>query len=214
MSADGGRPELDGLSDLQRRGATAAGEVFERFIARLEVPDQRSPRPAYGRERGNGAAAASPATLAQARAAVARAIDLYAELFQETFDLYADLVEQGARPPGVGVTAADGTGSPVTLAGLPGQRAVAPVWIHNATEAPVTGVTLRITGLTASDGAGIGASSGSFTPARLDVAAGSSGSARLSVTIPPAAAPTIYHGLVLASSLPWASLAVRLVVQP
>jgi hypothetical protein len=105
-------------------------------------------------------------------------------------------------------------GSPVELAGAPGTDARAPVWIHNSTDEPVNGLALRMTGLTADDGAAIDASTGTFSPSKLDVPAGASGCSQLAVGIPPTAAPGTYHGHVLATGLAGASLYLRLDVRP
>jgi hypothetical protein len=86
------------------------------------------------------------------------------------------------------------------------------VWIHNSTTAAVGDVALRMTDLTAHDGARIAASAAAFAPASLHVGPAASRSSSLSVRVPGSAAPGTYVGHVLATGLPGTSLDVRLVV--
>ena len=74
-------------------------------------------------------------------------------------------------------------------------------------------VALRLTDLAAHDGATVAGAHGTFSPASLDVAAGGSGSATLQIAVPQGAPAGAYHGLVLASGLPAASVPVLLVVR-
>jgi hypothetical protein len=204
MTADDPRGEY---TNVQRQGMDAVSDAFERFIEQLPpfagpaAPGFATPDPGAG-----------PADLRQIRAAVTRAIDVYADLLQRTFDLFADALEERARQPGATMSAY--AGSPVELAGAPGTDARAPVWIHNSTDEPVNGLALRMTGLTADDGAAIDASTGTFSPPKLDVPADASGCSQLAVGIPPTTVPGIYHGHVLATGLAGASLYLRLVVHP
>ena len=79
----------------------AARDVFDRLIAELDGFDGRPTRTgadlgtSYGD--GNGA---GPADLPQLRAAVARTIDVYADLFRRTLEVYADVVESVLRTNG------------------------------------------------------------------------------------------------------------------
>jgi hypothetical protein len=196
------------LSQVQRRGIATAMDVFDRLIAELDGFDGRRPwvDPLLG-----GPDGAEPSDLPQLRAAVARTIDVYADLLRRSIELYADVVESVMRSGGA---EADGRGAEVTLAGSPGTEAVAAVWIHNTTPAPVDAVALRMTDLTAHDGSRIAASAASLTPEHLDVGPGASRSSSLSVRVPDSAAPGLYVGHVLAAGLPEARLAVCLVVAP
>ena len=200
------------LSDLQRRGIATAMEVFDRLIEEVDGFDGRRLRDLDLGGSDRGAAAAGPTDLPQLRAAVARTIDVYADLFRHTLELYADVVESVLRSNGAGAPAADAGGAEVALAGAPGAEAVTVVWIHNASTEPVGGVALRMTDLTAHDGARIAASVARFVPSRLDVGPASSGSSSLSVLVPESAAPGTYVGHVLATGLPGTRLGVCLVV--
>jgi hypothetical protein len=202
------------LSDLQRRGIATAMEVFDRLIEEVDGFDGRRLRDLDLGGPDRGAAAAGPADLPQLRAAVARTIDVYADLFRHTLELYADVVESVLRSNGTGAPAADAGGAEVALAGSPGAEAVTVVWIHNASAEAVDAVALRMTDLTAHDGARILASAARFAPSRLDVGPASSGSSSLSVLVPESAAPGTYVGHVLATGLPGTRLGVCLVVAP
>jgi len=200
----------DDLSDVQWRGITAARDVFDRLVAELDGFDGRPPRtgPELGGPDGNGA---GPADLPQLRATVARTIDVYADLFRRTLEVYADVVESVLRTGGPAAPAPDAGGAEVGLAAAAGAEAVAAVWIHNTTEAPVD-VVLRITDLTAHDGAVVEASWAAFAPPRLHVGAGASRSSELTVRVPRSAAPATYVGHVLSTGMPETRLAVCLVV--
>lgn len=197
------------LSDVQRRGMATAMEVFDRLVEELDGFDGRRPRAdaALG-ERDHR----EPSDFPQLRAAVARTVDVYAELFRRTVELYADVVESVLRSNGT--AEADGRGAEVALAGSPGTEAVAAVWIHNSTSGAVDSVALRMTDLTAHDGTRIAAAAASFAPERLDVGPSGSRSSSLSVRVPAAATPGTYVGHVLATGLPGTRLAVCLVVAP
>jgi len=180
----------------------AASELFDRLLA--EVAGRETPalrvdealRALESETGGNG--------MPQMRAAVARAIDLYADLFRETFTLYADVVEAAVRGPRASVA--------VELSGRPGAEAATPVWIHNTSQAPLSAIALRITDLAAHDGSNVAAAVATFAPAAFDVPAGASASATLAIAVPRAAAPGAYHGHVLAAGLPAVSVPVRLLV--
>jgi hypothetical protein len=204
----------DGLTDIQRRGIESIADVFERFIEQVEsLNDRRLPADSDAEAGADLPSDPDPVGIPQLRAAVARTVGLYADLFQQTFDVYADLVEAGLRSRRVAVSAVDGTGSSIRLAGSPGAEARASVWIHNSTDTPLTGSRLRMTDLTSHDGAVIAGSLGTFSPASLEVAASASGSSRLAVTIPATAVAGAYHGHVLATGVPEASLPLHLVVE-
>ena len=200
------------LTDMQRQSVAAASGLFDQLIdevqqretPRLEVNELLSPLAADG----DGSA-----PLAQIRTSVTRAIDLYSELLNEAFGVYADAVEQVLRRgDGTRPASASGAGSPVTLSARPGGEATANVWLHNLTSTPMTGARLWMTSLTAHNGSTLGEIACGFTPAALDVEPGSSASAALSLTVPSQAAAGGYHGLVLASGAPAASVPLLLTV--
>jgi hypothetical protein len=202
---------LRALSDMQRAGIAAAAEVFERLIA--DVSGREAPRLRVGETlAGLGDAGAGAGSLPQMRAAMAQAIDLYADLFRETFSLYADVVELAVRGGTATLSATRATGAPVALSAEPGHAALAPLWVHNATDAALTGIAPRVTDLAAHDGATVPGALATFEPVAFDVAPGASSSTMLAVAVPPSAPAGAYHGHVLAAGLPEASVAVRLVV--
>jgi hypothetical protein len=204
--SDGDRSDL---SALQRRGVATAMEVFERLIEELDGVERRRPKADAGfKDSDDG----GPADLPALRAAAARTIDVYADLFRRTLELYADVVESVARSTGPAAAEPDRTGAQVALAASPGTEAIATVWMHNATAAPVEDIALHMTDLTAHDGARIPASAAAFVPARVDVGAAASRSSSLSLHVPHSASDGTYVGHVLATGLPGTSLTVRLVV--
>jgi hypothetical protein len=196
------------LSGTRQRGVDSAAQVFDRLIEQVEELGRARPRPDRGLDDldgGTGPAAGIP----QVRAAAAAAIDMYAELFQRTFELYADLVESTAGPDGPTPSADRPT---VHLAGSPDTCAETTVWAHNTTDAPAGGLTLRLTDLTAHDGTVIRAAASSFAPGRLTIDPGNSASSWLSLAIPADAPEGVYYGYVLATGLPEANAPIRLVV--
>jgi hypothetical protein len=201
------------LTDAQRQSVAAASAVFEQLID--EVRQREMPRLKVDELLGQlGGDANGAAMLTQLRGSVARAIDLYADLLGETFTLYADAIEQVlGRGGGARGDSPSRTGSPVTLTASPGEVASAAVWLHNVTPSPLAAAQLRLTSLTAHDGGTLHDVAFSFAPPTLDVAAGSSASSTLSVTLPADAVPGAYHGQVLASGAPTASVPVLLTVR-
>jgi hypothetical protein len=196
---------LSALTDVQRRGMDAAGQVIEGFIAGLD--GERSSRPAgpdvelaNDQEPGFG----------QLRISVARALDLYTDLVRRSFEGYADLVEQTLRARGVRLHGVGDGQAELTLQGTAGEQATGTVWLHNTTDQPASAV-LRLTGLTAHDGLVVPATSGSFQPAAIHLAPGASVSTGLVVALQGVAA-RVYRGHVLAGGLPDAALPLRLVV--
>jgi len=201
------------LTELQLRGIAAASEVFDRLAAELGgggVRDSTSPQPGAF----NGASASGdPVGRQQLRSAAARLIDLFAGLFQQTFETYVELAQAIVQPPVPGVGVSAGASGDLSLGGSAGGNAGATVWVHNVTGDAAGEIVPRLTDLTAHTGARIDASLARFVPGALHVAAGASVSSMLSLAIPPCAAPGVYYGHVLATGLPSAGLAVRLVVE-
>ncbi|MBI5104641.1 MAG: hypothetical protein HZB46_06590 [Solirubrobacterales bacterium] len=196
MSAHDGSPG----ESAARLFAQLMAEVAGREVPRLR-PDEALRALEDAGDRG------LPAAGPQMRAAVARAIDLYADLFRETFSVYADLVDLTATGRG------GAAGAPVSMVGARGGEARSPVWLHNQTASPLSDVALRVTDLAAHDGALVAGARGAFSPPVLDIPAGASASATLALPLPAEATPGSYHGLVLASGLPSASVPVLLVVE-
>jgi hypothetical protein len=178
----------------------AATDVFERLVESLDASTPAAPRPAR-------ATGAERVRLVQLRSAMARAIDLYGDLFQQTFETYAELAQAALQP-----RPATAGGAPLALEGPPGGLAAVTVWIHNTTADDVRGAAFRLTDLTAHDGATVDAGCGSFLPGSIDVEPGGSRDAILSVAVPASAPVGLYFGHVLAAGLPTAGLAVCLAV--
>jgi hypothetical protein len=104
---------------------------------------------------------------------------------------------------------------PVTLAGRPGASATASLWVHNIGAVPVSALALRLTALTAEDGATLAGSHGTLHPARVDVDPEASAEVHVTVAVPAGAAPGVYAGHVRGQGLPGTSaVPVRLVVDP
>ena len=209
----------DALSELQLRGIAAASELFDQLAAELGA----------GADGANGASAADgpppphaapapstggdPVGQQQLRAAAARMIDLFAGLFQQTFESYVDLAQGIVAGSAGGVAVSAGAACDLSLSGPAGGNAGTTVWIHNSTAEATGEIVLRLTDLTSHTGRRIDAALARFVPATLLVAPGASGSAMLSLAIPPRAQPGVYHGHVLAGGLPTAALPVQLVVE-
>lgn len=216
------------LADLQLRGIEAAADAFDRLAAELEGTVNGIGRADAGAgAHGEQEAPATPRRPCQQqqpppesdqigqqqlRSAAARTIDLFAGLFQQTFETYVELAQAIVQPPQAGAAPPAPASAVLSFGARPGANAGATVWIHNTTPGHATGVALRLTDLTASSGARIDASLGRFVPGTLDVAAGASGSSMLSLTIPQRVVPGVYHGHVLAAGLGDAGLPIRLVV--
>lgn len=199
------------LDDLRMRGITAAAEVFDRLTAELGAGAGRDEAP---RAAANGAPVGSdPVGQQQLRAAAARMIDLFAGLFQQSFEAYVELAQAIVQPPSGGVAVSAGGGAGLTLGAAAGANACATVWVHNPTIEPAPSVTLRLTDCTAPDGARIDATLARFAPAALAVGAGESASALLSLAIPARMACGVYFGHVLTAELPDVALPVRVEVK-
>lgn len=189
------------LTELQRLGFDTAEQVIKGYVDLLGLERQPSSAdPSNGHEPG----------FTQLRVNVARALDLYGELVRRSFEGYADLLERGLRLGGVRLGAEDE--SPLTVrAAAAADRASGTVWVHNTTDRP-TSVELRLTDLTAHDGAVVRSCRGCFTPTAVTAAPGGSASARLEIRLD-GAAPGVYHGHVLAGGQPDGALPVRLVAE-
>jgi hypothetical protein len=185
--------ERPALTERQRAAVDTAAAVFDSLVE----PPPVAPFPSDG----DGGP----------RAGVAAAVGLFFDVVQRIVDGYVDLAEQ------VGAVGSNGSvgssGEPITLHARPGETAEAPVWIHNMGPRLVRGIALRLTGLTAADGAELKAGPAAFEPGELAVGPAASGQAVLTVPVPTDAAPGSYHGHVLGSGETEAAVPVRLVVQ-
>lgn len=145
------------------------------------------------------------------RAAVARSLDTFSDLVAEMTAAFAEVVDTTLRSVDAGGAAQPD--QPVALAGPPGGRARATVWIHTTAGAPAEVVSLRLTDLTAHDGTVLPGSSASFVTSTTPAASTTRASAQIEVAIPTGLATGVYHGHVLAAGVPDAALPVRLRVE-
>jgi hypothetical protein len=209
--SDGLRPfePLRAVSEVQRQAIDNAGRIIGRL---LDVMDgARTDRDALEVPPGDGEDRQEPG-FQQIRANVARAIDLYMDLFQRTFEAYADLTEAALRRRDVTI-GGDGVGAspPAPLALRIGEDGVAEgeVWLHNATGAPVGPDRVSTTPLWSHAGDVVPAADVLIDPPVLPALAPGD-SARATVRIDTSCVPAgRYHGHLLT---PQAALAVDLTV--
>lgn len=193
------------MTDIQRQGWDEASRVITRFVDLLD--DAPPPRPS---DLGPKPVNDQVPEIEQLRRSVARALDLYTDLVQRSFESYADLMEQTLRARGLGLIADDRGIGLLNMCGAVGTKAVEAVWLHNTTQRSVSTVLL-LTHLTAHDGSVVPACVGDFDPAAVNVGPGASAAVRLSVLLHDVA-PGVYRGYVLAGGLQDAVLPIRLVV--
>jgi hypothetical protein len=125
------------------------------------------------------------------RVEMARAVDLYVDLFRRTFEAYADLTEAALRRRGVTVDgAAPGAAAPDATAGesltlvAGGDVGEAPFWVHNGTDAPTAPEPVTTTPLCAHTGEVVAAKRVWVEPSPLPaVAAGESAAAVVRVDL-------------------------------
>jgi hypothetical protein len=150
-SDDPGRlPPFDrmhAVGDVQRQAIDSASHIIGRFLDMVErSANDRDPL------RGPDGGDAEPG-FHQLRADVARAVDLYVDLFRRTFESYAELTESALRRRGVTI---DGDGSaptgPLALEAVDGGVAEGALWLHNSTEATIGPERVCATGLFSHDG--------------------------------------------------------------
>ncbi|MGH9192884.1 MAG: hypothetical protein ACRDZ0_10505 [Acidimicrobiales bacterium] len=131
---DGLRPfdPLRAVTDVQRQAIDNAGHIIGRLLEIMNRPP--TDRDALEVPAGDGDDLAEPG-FQQIRAIVARAIDLYMDLFQRTFEVYADLTETSLRRRDVTV-GGNGASPTAPLTLQVGEDGVAEgqLWLHNATD--------------------------------------------------------------------------------
>ena len=181
--------------DNRRRRMDRAITVFEQLLDSPDTADSSDEQ------------VSEPVRLAQVRAAVAGSFDVYSRLFLQTFDLYEDLVQEA-----LGTPAQTPQDASLIITGSADEPAEAPLWIHNTTGEDAADVAAWMTTLTAHEGSEIPGSSGAVTPMTLAVPAGGSRDVLLTIKVPMSTPPGLYHGHVLVTGLPSASLPVRLLV--
>jgi hypothetical protein len=206
--ADGLRPfdPLRAVTDVQRQAIDNAGNIIGRLLEMIDrPPTDRDPLDVPD---GQDADGPEPG-FHQIRANVARAIDLYVDLFRRTFEAYADLAETALRRRDVTV-GGDGASptAPLTLHVADGV-AEGELWLHNATDSPIGPDRVSATPLCSHTGQVIHAVDVTIEPSTLPaVPPGESASAAVRVDISRLPAGR-YHGHLLTSR---AALAVDLTV--
>jgi hypothetical protein len=200
---------LRAVSDVQRQAIDNAGRIIGRLLNVMDGAP--SDRDALEVPAGDGEDRPEPG-FQQIRANVARAIDLYMDLFQRTFEAYADLTEAALRRRDVTI-GGDGAGpspaAPLTLRIAEDGVAEGEVWLHNATGAPVGPDRVGTTPLSSHTGDVISAGDVLIDPHVLP-ALPPGESARATVRVDTSRVPPgRYHGHLLT---PRAALAVDLTV--
>lgn len=178
--------------DISRRAVEQATDVIGRLLQAFDVRAGTEPLDRAARHRSDG-----DAPVAQMRDAVGRAVDLYLDLFQRTFDVYIDTVERALR--GRSTTPSDGSGGDTfTLSATGGQPLVAgELFVHNFSGATAGPVAVRITDLTAHDGSVIRGDRARLEPPSID-ALDHAATAPVAVTLDlTAVRPGTYHGHAL-----------------
>jgi hypothetical protein len=205
--SSGSVPPFDPLrviGEVQRQAMDSAGRVISQF---LDLANE-----ANSAGTGTSSAPPPPGGFQQMRADVGRAVDLYVDLFQRTFEAYADLTETTLRQQGPSLRGDDDTG-PLTAAGPPGGTAEAKLWLHNLTDQPTAPARLTATVLTAHGGACIEADRIAVDPPELPSVPpqGSTGAVVRIDLAGSGAAPGVYYGHLLTAD---AALPLHLTVEP
>jgi hypothetical protein len=175
-SGDGGRvPPFDPLRTVgavQRQAIESAGRIIGEFLDLVERPPAPETQldAAATHHHGNGSTpdGSADTTFRQARADLARAVDLYVDLFRRTFEAYADLTESALRRRAV-TASGDGEGpaAPLVLRAGPDGVAEGKFWLHNTTDAAIPAGAVEVTALVAHGGAHIPAARASVDPPSL-----------------------------------------------
>jgi hypothetical protein len=198
---------LSAISELQAQGIRAASDIAQRLTDLLDsaVSPPRADAP--------GPHANGRASIRDLRGAVGRLIDLYGDVFQRTFDAYADLLEERARMgPHLDGGATGVVQVEVTTNG--GVRSgTSELWLGNGTDATTSGLRVMSTAFVGADGC-VPAASVILSPSVVDsLAPGAAARVAVSVEIDPGVPPGYYHGYVLVPELPGEALPLRLLVR-
>lgn len=205
---------FEALTNLQRQGIAAASEVAERFTQMLGGFDQWAPRPpsddmadpASGGESSVGGPSDTE-SLGDLRASVARGFDLYSRMFQQTFESWADMVEDRMRDRGIRL-GSEATDDAVAV-GVAGSIASGELWLHNHTTEAVGPLHLIATPGFAADGRTVSPAAIRLDPPVADV--GPESSLRIEVTVDLAGVdPGPLHAMVLVRDLPDEALPLRI----
>lgn len=185
----------------------AADYVFDRFLR--DGTDTGAEDVSEGRNSSRHSAdQLAPALDPRSRASIARAMDVYADLFQDVFAAFArDVTDE------VALVVSGRAPTTVRIMGRPGIDAGANVWIHNISGVPAPAFQLRVSDLTSAAGGLLSAGRFDIEPAAFPASAERCRSAWLSVPIPADLDLGVYHGHVLAEGVGDASITVKLIVR-
>jgi hypothetical protein len=182
------------IGDVQRFGLLSAAAVVDRFT---EMVDEAVGGSTSGR-RASGDAERFVAD-------TARLVEAYLRFLDSGAGLLAVKAEDG------GGTATDRVVLPAIAAG---GVAESTVWVHNTTAQPGLDISFHPSQLIGPGGAKIGRRATTVAPSRIErLEAGASSELAVRVEVPVDAAPGGYHGVILTSSPPGATIAVQLEVR-
>lgn len=193
------------LGGVQRRAVEQATAIIGRL---LQVFDERSADDHLAADDGPE----PDPGFAQLRAAAGRAVDLYVDLFQRTFESYVEMMEVSLRRRGVTVTGSSGDrGVDLVLETLDGHASVqSTLFVHNFSGAATGPLPVRVTDLVTHDESTIPSQRVDVEPSLVGgVADGSTVAIELRVDVG-AASPGTYHGHAFAGE---AALPIRLHVR-
>ena len=161
------------------------------------APPSSGPAPEPEGRRGAGRADGHVAhRLRDARIRAERAVDTALDAVGDAFDLCSDLVEAAARR----ATGAPGElGLCITCA--PGDVGTATCWLHNTTSSMAGTLRPHVGELRSQRGAALAAALAVAPERVVDLAAGTSASFTVTVTVATSAAPGRYFGLVFVDGL-------------
>ena len=134
QNSDGLRPfdPLRAVTDVQRQAIDNAGRIIGRLLEMMDRPANDGDALEVPADDGDDGAEPG---FQQIRANVARAIDLYMDLFQRTFEAYADLTETALRRREVSVGGnGASTTAPLVLQVAEDGVAEGELWLHNASD--------------------------------------------------------------------------------
>jgi hypothetical protein len=192
------------IGKVQHQAVEQATAIFGRMLRVFD--ERRADDPLATSDDGE-----PDASFAQLRAAVSRTVDLYVELFQRTFESYAEMIETTLRRRGVSVTGStDARGDDLVLDRVDDEAAVhGTLFVHNFSGATAGPLRVRLSDLSAHDGSTISRSEVDVEPASLDtVADGTTARVDIRIDVTGARAGT-YHGHAFAGE---GVLPVRVVV--
>ncbi|MDQ3781362.1 MAG: DUF4232 domain-containing protein [Actinomycetota bacterium] len=178
------------VDDVRRFGMDAAAGIAGRFARMVAPLDQGTSGPPFA----DGRSGRLASDVLDAMTATMRVL-------QDVADIAGNLVTDGAGPDGrerltVKVAAAGGSGA-------------ADLWLHNTSSTAVSAITFTAVDLVGSGGR-VPAAALSFEPDTIDeLPPGSSRRVTVAVTVPAAAEPGMYHGLVVASAPPGVTMPIR-----